>query len=94
MNGVGLHNQAINFDISNVTSMERMFDKASAFINKYNNGETLSIFTNDIKEWLNDNRDIINDIDTKNKYGKEIDDFFSNITDIYSTNRIGLHNKI
>ena len=33
------------------------------------------------------------DLDIKDTHGKEIDDFFSNITDIYSTNRIGLHNQ-
>ena len=32
-------------------------------------------------------------IDLKDKHGEEVDNFFSNITDIYSTNRIGLHEK-
>ena len=35
--------------------------------------------TDDIKDWFNLNRDRMNDIDTKNKYGKEIDDFFYKI---------------
>ena len=48
----------------------------------------------DIKDWLNNNRDKMNELDIKDKYGDQIDDFFSNITDIYSTNRIGLHNNI
>ena len=84
-------NQPLNFDTSSVTNMDYMFDKALAFENKYNSGRSLPNYTNEIKDWLNDNRDRMNAIDIKDKHGKEIDDFFSNITDIYSTNRIRLH---
>ena len=58
------------------------------------NGKTLSDFTEDIKLWLNDNRDRMSDLDIKDKYGNQIDGFFSNITDIHFTNGIGLHNNI
>ncbi len=87
-------NQALNFDISNVIDMENMFDEALAFENKYNSGKPLPNKIEDIKDWLIENRERMNMIDTKNIHGKEIDDFFSNFTDIYSTNRIGLHNNI
>ncbi len=87
-------NQPLNFDTSSVTNMDYMFDKALAFENKYNSGRSLPNYTNEIKDWLNDNRDRMNAIDIKDQHGEDIDDFFSNITDIYSTNRIGLHNNI
>ena len=82
-----------NWNVSNVTNMGYMFYNAKSFKEKYNSGEPLPTNTDDIKEWLNDNRYRMNDLSIKDKYGKEIDDFFSNITDIYSTNRIGLHEK-
>ncbi len=87
-------NQPINFDTSKVTNMEWMFNDSKAFLDRYNKGETLLDYTDKIKEWLNDNRDRMNEIDIKDQHGEDIDDFFSNITDIYSTNRIGLHNNI
>ncbi len=87
-------NQPINFDISNIITMERMFCDADAFLDKYNSGKALADYTHKIKDWINNNRDIMNEIDLKDKYGDEIDDFFSNITDIYSTNRIGLHENL
>ena len=87
-------NQPINFDTSKVTNMEWMFNDAKAFLDRYNKGETLLDYTDKIKEWLNDNRDRMNEIDIKENHGEEIDDFFSNITDIYSTNRIGLHENL
>ena len=83
-----------NWNVSNVTSMKTMFYNAKAFQNKYNSGEPLPNYTNEIKKWLNENREKMNMIDVKDKHGNEIDDFFSNITDIYSTNRIGLHENL
>jgi hypothetical protein len=65
-----------------------IFDKAKAFIKKYNNGKPLPNKTDEIKEWIINNREKMNIIDIKDTHGKEIDDFF---TDIYSMNRIGLH---
>ena len=87
-------NQALNLDTSKVTNMDYMFEKTKAFLDKYNSSKPLPNYTNEIKEWLNDNRDRMNEIDIKDKHGKEIDDFFSNITDIHFTNGIGLHNNI
>ena len=93
MNGVGLHNQPINFDISNIITMERMFCDADAFKDKYNSGKALPNYTNEIKDWLNNNSERMNDLSIKDRYGKEINDFFFNIADIHSRNEIGLHEK-
>jgi hypothetical protein len=71
-----------------------MFYKAEAFYKKFNNNIPLPLENNDLKEWFNLNRERMNEIDIKIKHGEDIDGFFSNITDIYSTNRIGLHNNI
>ena len=91
---------AISFDqdisswnLENVVICNYMFDKAKSFINKYNNGNSLPDYTNEIKEWFNLNRDKMNEIDIKKTHGKKIDDFFSIITDIHSRNEIGLHEK-
>ena len=78
-NGVGLHNQPLNFDTSNVTSITKIFSNAKAFLDKYNSGEPLPNYTNEIKKWLNENREKMNMIDFKEKHGDEIDGFFSNI---------------
>ena len=69
-----------------------MFDNAKAFLDKYNNNsDPLPNHRDKIKKWFNLNRDKINEIDIKEKYGKEIDNFFTNINDIHFTNGIGLH---
>ena len=71
-----------------------LFYNADAFLDKYNGGEPLPNYTDEIKEWIINNREKMNIIDIKEKHGKEIDDFFSNFNDIYSMNRIGLHNNV
>ncbi len=81
-------NRPLNFDISNVTYMSKIFNGAEAFLDKYNNGNSLPYYTEDIKLWLEKNSEKMNIIDIKDTHGKEIDDFF---TDIYSMNRIGFH---
>ncbi len=77
-----IFNQPIIFDISKVTTMSYMFNNAKAFLNKYNSGEYLPNYTNKIKEWLINNKERMNDIDIKDKYGDQIDDFFSDITNL------------
>ena len=74
-----IFNQPIIFDISKVTTMSYMFNNAKAFQNKYNSGEPLPNYTNEIKEWIINNRDRMNELDIKDKYGDQIDGFFSNI---------------
>ena len=61
-------NQALNnWDVSNVTDMNKMFDKAIAFEKRFNNGNSLPEKTNELKQWLKENRDKMLDIETLNK---------------------------
>ena len=75
------------------TNINSLFEYAIAFQNRYNNGNPLPYYTDEIKEWFELNRDRMNDIDIKEKHGKKIDDFFSSFNDIHFTDGIGLHNK-
>ncbi len=73
-------NQNISsWNLDKVEKCNYMFEETKAFLDKYNSGEPLPTNTNDIKDWFNLNRDRMNDIYTKNKYRKEIDDFFYKI---------------
>ncbi len=78
-----------NFD--NIINCDYMFDNAKAFLDKYNNSDPLPNHTDNIKDWVNLNRDKMNDLDLKDKHGEEVDNFFFNITNIHSRNKIGLH---
>ena len=73
-----------SWNLDKIEYCEYMFFKAEAFQNKYNSGETLPDYTEDIKLWLKKNSEKMKMIDVKDRHGKEIDDFFNNI---YSTNR-------
>ena len=76
-------NQNISsWNLDNIKSSYSMFDNAKAFLDKYNNGKPLSSYTDKIKEWFVLNRDRMNMIALKEKYGKEVDDFFFNITNL------------
>ncbi len=78
-----------NWNLNKVNFCDYMFDNAEAFLDKYNSSKPLSSYTDEIKKWFNNNREKMNMIDTKNIYGKEIDDFFSKIQDensIYKNN--------
>ncbi len=71
-------NQNISsWNLENIRYCDCMFNKAESFIDKYNSGEPLPYRIDDIKEWFNLNRDRMNAIDIKEKYGKEVDSFFS-----------------
>ena len=65
-----------NFD--NIINCDYMFNNAKAFLDKYNSGEPLPKHTEDIKTWVNINRYKMDAIDIKDRYGKEVDSFFSN----------------
>ena len=67
-----------NFD--NIINCDYMFNKAKEFLDKYNSGEPLPKYTDDIKFWVNINRDRMNAINIKEKHGKEVDSFFSNFS--------------
>ncbi len=71
-------NQNISsWNLENIINCDCMFNKAESFIDKYNSSEPLPYKTEDIKKWFNLNRDRMNAIDIKEKYGKEVDSFFS-----------------
>ena len=72
----------INLDITNVTKCNNMFTSSKPYAAKYNNNIPLPEDIEKIKEWFKENSDKINAINLKNRYGKEIDDFFSNITNV------------
>ena len=71
-----------NWNLDKIENCDNMFEEAEAFLDKYNSGKPLPADSEDIKKWLIKNRDRMNAIDTKNNYGKEIDGFFSNITNL------------
>jgi hypothetical protein len=82
-------NQNISsWKLDNIKSSYSMFNKAKAFEDKYNNGKPLSSYTDKIKEWINNNRERMNEIDIKDQHGEEIDGFFYKINDIYSINKL------
>ena len=64
------------WDLSNIKEAIFMLDNTEAFENKYNNGNTLPSYINDIKEWFNNNRDKMREIEIKEKYSNEIENFF------------------
>ncbi len=68
-----------NWDFTNIRECDYVLKNAEAFIDKYNSGEPLPNYTDKIKEWFNLNRERMNDIDLKDKYGEEVDDFFLNL---------------
>ena len=99
MSYIFANTKAFNQNISswildNIKSTYSMFDNAKAFLDKYNSSNPLPNYTDEIKKWFNLNRDKMNEISIKDQHGEDIDDFFSNITDIYSTNRNGLHENL
>ena len=80
-----------NWNLEKIRLCEDMFDNANAFLDKYNNGESLPYHTDHIIGWLINNRERMNMIDIKEKHGKEVDSFFSLIKEcndqlIYSKN--------
>ena len=64
------------WDLSNIKEAIFMLDNTEAFENKYNEGNTLPSYINDIKEWFNNNRDKMREIEIKEKYSNEIENFF------------------
>ncbi len=81
-NTIKFNQNISSWKLDNIKSSYSMFDNAKAFLDKYNNGYCLLDDTEDIKEWFVLNRDRMNMIALKEKYGKEVDDFFFNITNL------------
>ena len=87
MSSIFLDAKAFNQNISkwnleNIINCDCMFNKAESFIDKYNSSEPLPYTTEAIKKWFNLNRDKMNEIDIKEKYGEEVDNFFFKFTNI------------
>ena len=78
-NALNFNGNISNWDISNVTNISSIFFEAKAFLNKYNNGKDLPYNTKKIKDWFDLNRDKMNEIDIKDKHGKDIDNFFTHL---------------
>ena len=75
-----IFNQNISsWNLNSKANCYNMFYKVEEFIKKYNNNKELPSLSDNIKDWLNDNRDRMNEIDIKDKYGKEVDNFFNKI---------------
>ena len=87
-NAISFDQNISSWNLENAVNCYCMFLNANAFMSKYNSGEDLSYYTDEIKEWLINNREKMSDIDLKDKYGKEIDMFFNKFTDINSINKI------
>ena len=68
-----------NWNLDNIIDCDFMFDNAKTFLDRYNGGKPLPIYTDKIKEWFNLNSDKMIAIDIKDKYGDEIDGFFINV---------------
>ncbi len=81
-NTIKFNQNISSWKLDNIKSSYSMFDNTKAFLDKYNNGYCLLDDTEDIKEWFVLNRDRMNMIALKEKYGKEVDDFFFNITNL------------
>ena len=70
----------LNWNLNSLKTANLMFHDAKAFCDKYNNGNPLPEDTYKTKEWFNLNRERMNEIDIKDKYGEDIDDFFNIIS--------------
>ena len=66
-----------NWNLDNIKDSYFMFKNTNAFIDKYNNGEPLPEDTEAIIQWINKNKEKMNNIHIKDQYGDEIDKFFS-----------------
>ena len=76
-----------NWDFTNIKECDYMLKNAEAFIDKYNSGEPLPKYTDNIKDWVNLNKDRMNEIDIKLNYGEKINEFFSTINEVCSINK-------
>ena len=73
-------NQNISsWNLENIINCDYIFKGAESFLDKYNSGEPLPNRIDEIKKWFNLNRDKMDAIDIKEKYGKEVDNFFNKI---------------
>lgn len=72
-------NQPILWDVSKVINIYCIFYKAKAFQDRFNNGNQLPEETNELKEWLINNRDRMIALNINNNDRKELDYYYINI---------------
>ena len=76
-------NQALNdWDVSKVTNMTFMFEDAIAFKTKFNNGNSLPYYTDELKIWFNS--DMMLAIDIKEREKDNLDNFYNNLESLYN----------
>ena len=71
-----------NWNFENIKNLEAIFFGNYKIERKYNNEDFFPTYTEKIKDWFNNNRGKMKEIDIKNiknTHGKEIDDFFYKI---------------
>ena len=68
--------------LENIKNCDFMFDNAKAFLDKYNSGKPLPNDTNDLKQWLKENSDMMLAIDIKEREKDNLDTFFYNLDNI------------
>ncbi len=71
-----------NWNFENIKNLEAIFFGNYKIERKYNNDDFFPTYTEKIKDWFNNNRGKMKEIDIKNiknTHGKEIDDFFYKI---------------
>ena len=74
-------NQNISsWNLDNAIDCDSMLFYTKAFEKKYNYNLLLSYHKTNLKNWLNENRDRMNEIDIKDKHGENLDKFFSFIS--------------
>ena len=77
-------NKPLLLDLSNINDTVFMFYEAQAFQTKFNNGNPLPEKTNDLKQWLKENRDSdkMLAIDIIEREKDNLDSFFNNLNNI------------
>ena len=61
-----------------------MFYEAQAFQDKFNNGNPLPNDTNNLKQWLKENSDMMLAIDIKEREKENLDSFYNNLVSLYN----------
>ena len=84
MNGMFSNSYSFNQNISswnlkNLINSYGVFYEAKAFNKKYNKNQEPLIYANQLKKWFNDNNVKMTEIDIKDNYSQELNNFFQDI---------------
>ena len=83
----------INFNVSNTTNLNYMLEDTTAFIKKYNNGKEFPKSTFDIKNWLDNNRERMNEI-YKNSIKNKLDNNKNEFEQLIKEKNIPIDSKL